>query len=74
MTREDIPEKKINENNDCLGEPCIYCDVDWGSIECFIKRGYIWDRVNRFAKGDDGKPLRIALERRECKKLYEGET
>lgn len=69
-----LPEKKINERNECLGEPCMYCDVEWGSIRCFIKRGYIWDRVNRFAKGNDGKPLRKSMESRECKKVYDGET
>lgn len=69
-----LPEKQINKKNECLGEPCMYCDVEWGSIICFMRRGYIWDRVNRFAKDDNGKPLRISREKRECKKLYEGET
>lgn len=73
MSIFDIPEKKINEKNECLGEPCMYCDVEWGSIICFQRRGYIRDRVNRFAKGEDGKYLRISMEKRECKKVYEDE-
>lgn len=67
--------KKVREKkNESLGEPCMYCDTVWGSLHCFLKRGYIWDRVNRFAKGDDGKPLRKSMENRECKKVYENEN
>lgn len=57
----------INEKNECLGEPCAHCDVEWCSIKCFIRRGYIWDSVNKFAKDSDGKPLRRNVEQRECK-------
>lgn len=68
-----IPLPRKIENNECLGEPCASCDVEWCSIKCFIRRGYIWDRVNRFAKDKNGVKLRKPLELRECKKTYEGE-
>lgn len=57
----------INEENECLGEPCAHCDVEWCSITCFIRRGYIWDKVHRFVKDSDGKPLRKGIEQRNCK-------
>lgn len=69
-----LPARKINEENKCLGEPCMYCDTIWGSLDCFLKRGYIWDEVNRFAKGANGKRLRKSMETRECKKEYRNET
>lgn len=66
--------RKVNKKNECLGEPCMYCDTVWGSLNCFLKRGYIWDKVNRFMKDDNGKCLRRSIEMRECKKIYENET
>ncbi len=69
-----VPVKKTIEENQCLGEPCASCDIRWGSINCFIRRGYIWDPVNRFAKDEAGKKIRKSMESRECKKIYEGET
>ena len=65
-----MPPRKINEHNEGLRGPCMYCDVEWGSITCFIRRGYIWDRVNRFAKDENGVKLRKSIENRECKKDY----
>ena len=59
--------RPVNEENECLGEPCMYCDVEWCSIVCFIRRGYMWDRVHRFARDGDGKMLRKRMEARECK-------
>lgn len=60
-------EKPVNEINECLGEPCVHCDVEWCSIKCFIRRGYIWDKLNRFTKDSRGKPLRRDIENRDCK-------
>ena len=51
-------EKPVNEINECLGEPCAHCDVEWCSIACFKRRGYQWDLLHRFVKGSDNKPLR----------------
>lgn len=65
-----LPQRQVNEKNECLGEPCMYCDVEWCSLICFIRRGYIWDRVNRFAKDENGMKLRKSIENRECKKDY----
>ncbi len=65
---EFFPQKEINSKNKSLGEPCMYCDVEWCSLVCFLRRGYMWDEVNRFIKGDNGKPLRKSAESRECKK------
>lgn len=59
--------RPVNEENECLGEPCMYCDVEWCSIACFIRRGYMWDRVHRFARDGDRKMLRNRMENRECK-------
>lgn len=56
-----------NEKNIVLGEPCAHCDVEWCSIKCFIRRGYIWDRFHRFVKGSDNKPIRRDIEKRICK-------
>lgn len=57
-----LPAKQMNEKNKGLGEPCMYCNTVWGSLNCFLKRGYMWDKVNRFEKGNDGKPLRKSIE------------
>lgn len=62
--------KPINVENECLGEPCSHCDVEWCSISCFLRRGYLWDKLHRFIKGSDGKPLRRNLEERKCKVDY----
>ena len=35
-----------------------------GSISCFCRRGYVYDRVHRFARDSDGKLLR--RKEREC--------
>ncbi len=69
-----LPAKQVNEKNKGLGEPCVYCDTIWGSLNCFLKRGYMWDRANGFAKGSDGRPLRKSMENRVCKKRYKNET
>lgn len=58
-----------NEKNSGLGEPCESCDVQWCSAICFIRRGYMWDRLHRFIKNADGKNLRKAVEDRECKEI-----
>lgn len=63
-------EKPVNEKNECLGEPCAHCDVEWCSTACFKRRGYEWDLLHRFLKGKDGKPIRRALENRKCKVDY----
>lgn len=55
-------EKPVNAKNECLGEPCAYCDVEWCSIACFKRRGYEWDSFHRFIKGSDNKPLRRNIE------------
>ena len=49
--------KPVNQKNECLGEPCMHCDVEWCSAKCFIRRGYMWDRIHRFVKGSDGKQI-----------------
>lgn len=59
--------KPLNEKNECLGEPCAHCDIEWCAIECFIRRGYMWDRVHRFIKNGEGKQLRKSLSDRICK-------
>lgn len=62
-------DNPVNEKNESLGEPCAHCDVEWCSAKCFQRRGYMWDRLHRFVKGDDGKPLRKHLEDRICKEI-----
>lgn len=59
--------KPVNVENECLGEPCAHCDVEWCSIACFKRRGYQWDLLYRFVKGSDNKPLRRNIEKRICK-------
>ena len=59
--------KPVNVENECLGEPCAHCDVEWCSIACFKRRGYQWDSFHRFIKGSDNKPLRRNIEKRICK-------
>ena len=49
--------KPKNEKNEGLGGACETCDVEWCSIKCFIRRGFMWDRVHRFAKDSSGKNL-----------------
>ena len=60
-------DKPLNEKNDSLGEPCAHCDIEWCSAKCFIRRGYMWDRLHGFIKDDEGKPLRKSLSNRICK-------
>lgn len=67
---DKLPSKG-REKNQCLGEPCASCDVEWCSLVCFERRGYMWDRYNRFVKDENGNKLRKALKDRECKKDYE---
>jgi len=62
-----LPQKQINEKNECLGEPCMYCEVEWCSLACFIRRGYIWDSMHGFAIDESGKRLRKSIENRECR-------
>lgn len=64
------PKRQINKPNECLGEPCMYCDVEWCSLACLIRRGYIWDRVIGFTRDENGKALRKNIDNRECKKDY----
>jgi hypothetical protein len=59
--------KPVNEKNECLGEPCAHCDVEWCSVKCFIRCGYIRDMLYGFTKGSGGKPLRRNVESRVCK-------
>lgn len=59
--------KPVNVENECLGEPCAHCDVEWCSIACFKRRGYQWDLLHRFVKGSDNNPLRRNIEKRICK-------
>lgn len=71
---QDILEKlpsKGREQNQCLGEPCASCDVEWCSIKCFERRGYMWDRCRRFIKDENGNKLRKSIKDRECKVDYE---
>ena len=67
---ELIPLKSINTKNECLGEPCMYCDVEWCSLLCFIRRGYLWDGVHEFVRDGNGKALRKSIECRECTKDF----
>lgn len=61
---------KVKEENVGLGEPCETCDVEWCSIICFQRRGYVWDRVHRFARDDNGNKLRKPIHLRECKMFF----
>ena len=65
-----LQQREINKKNECLGEPCMYCDVEWCSLVCFIRRGYVWDPMNRFIKNEDGLRLRIPVEDRQCKEKF----
>ena len=39
-----------NEKNKGLGDPCEHCNVQWGSLQCFLRRGYIWTYSERFER------------------------
>lgn len=62
--------EKQNKKNAGLGGQCETCDVEWCSIICFQRRGYIWDRAYRFAKDENGNKIRRAYQQRECKRLF----
>ena len=69
--------KPINEKNQCLGSPCDICDVEWCSVKCFKRRGYVWDRLHRFVKDSTGNPMRRGIDSRICKETrfdFEKET
>lgn len=49
---------------------CDKCDVDFGSILCFERRGYFYLRARReWLKREDGKPM-ISEKNRICKKRF----
>jgi hypothetical protein len=56
-----------------LRTPCDrYCDCEWCSMMCFIKRGYIWDRTaHSFVYGEDGRAMRT--KKRACDWNPEGQ-
>ena len=56
-----------------LRSPCDrYCDCEWCSMMCFIKRGYIWDKTaHSFVYGEDGKAMRT--KKRACDWNPEGQ-
>ena len=39
------------------------CEYEWGSLECFLKRGYI-RHDGKWVRNSDGEPLR--LKNKEC--------
>lgn len=49
-----------------LREPCKrHCAVEWGSLKCFLMRGYVRDKsTEKWARGTDGKILRT--KNRDC--------
>lgn len=65
-----LSQKQINRKNECLGEPCMYCNVEWCSLSCFLKRGYMWNKIHGFIRNEKGEVLRTSIENRECKKDY----
>lgn len=49
---------------------CDECDIAFGSLLCFERRGYFYLKARReFLKGSDGKPL-ISNKNRICKKTF----
>ena len=57
-----VPDSKKS----ILRTPCDrYCDVEWCSMVCFKRRGYIWDKTQHsWVCGDNGKAMRA--KNREC--------
>jgi hypothetical protein len=48
--------------------PCDTCDIAFGSKECFLRRGYMWNEYDRgWLRDHYGKHLRIGKDKRECK-------
>lgn len=66
------PEKEKEKENP-LREPCgRHCPVEWGSLICFLRRGYIRDKsTGKWARRADGKIMR--LNKRECDWRTSGE-
>lgn len=56
-----------------LREPCRRrCDVEWGSLTCFLRRGYVRDKsTGKWARRADGKIMR--LNKRDCDWKTSGE-
>ena len=54
------------EDPEPVREPCgRHCSVEWGSLICFLRRGYVRDKeTQKWARGHDGKILRT--KNREC--------
>lgn len=65
-----IPTK---DDKKFLRIPCErFCDVEWCSMVCFKRRGYIWDaNAHSWVYGPDGIALR--LKNRECDWLTDKE-
>ena len=57
-----------------LRTPCDrYCDCEWCSMECFLRRGYIWDKNQHcFLHNENGKAQRT--KKKECDWEPENET
>lgn len=51
---------------------CDKCDIEFGSITCFERRGYVYDRAHReWIRDESGNQLRSAIDKRECLKEFE---
>ena len=54
--------------------PCPSCDVAFGSLECFRRRGYFWNKYDRkWLRDRYGNLLRIGEDKRECKYEHQEE-
>lgn len=48
--------------------PCEICDIIYGSKECFLRMGYMWnDYDHKWLRDKNGEFLRIGLDKRDCK-------
>ena len=48
--------------------PCHSCDIAFGSKECFLRRGYMWNPYERgWLRDHFGNQLRVGEDKRECK-------
>lgn len=68
MSIFDFKVEEPQEIEDHKEYPCDCCDVAFGSMECFLRKGYIWDKYSGgWLRDHFGKQMRIGMDKRECK-------
>lgn len=65
---KEEPQKKLHEDIRQSIITCQDCDVEFGSLTCFERRGFMYDRAHReWIRNEAGQQLRTEYDKRACK-------